>query len=324
MKLFIKKSIYFLTIFSLLLCIVYLTGIWGKEAISYYKLPNNVRYVMLGHSHPECAYNDSLIDNFKNFANSGEAYFYTYLKARKILSENKQIVAVFIEYSNNQVNKNMDNCIWDDTYLPIRLPTYLPLMGYPDLKLLVDNNLDMFINQIAKAILTNIFHSYKTILTKGSCLNNNMRFGGYYSQTRSVMDSLIIYSNLKEGGNNSFEISKLNIKYLEKTIRLCEKYEKQVILIRTPIHNNSPELGNEDMYKKILKDQFVNDEYVDFNQFKLENAEFYDWGHLNSHGAKRYSEWFNELIKNGLINCIDKQAFINANIKARMHNREDG
>ncbi len=309
--------------FISLLVVMYFTGILGKEAVSYYKLPDNVEYVVFGHSHPECAYNDSLIDNFKNLANSGEAYFYTYLKARKILPENKQIEVVFIEYFNNQIIKEMDNWTWDDTYLPIRLPTYLPLMDCSDLRLLFDNNPKMFRNQIIKAILKNIIHSYKTIATKNSCLvkDNNMRFGGYSFRTKSVVDSLITNSKIKDEKKHILEISQLNIKYLEETIRLCKKYKKKVILIRTPVHESTPSLDFEEKYKEILDNRFANIEYIDFINFKLKNTEFYDFGHLNSYGARKFSEWFNTQLNNGLLNATDKQAAINTSIEARTHNR---
>jgi len=74
-----------------------------------FKLPNKINYLILGHSHPECNFNDSLIDNTKNLAQSGELYFYTYLKTRKILADNKQVKAIFLEFTNNEIINNMEN-----------------------------------------------------------------------------------------------------------------------------------------------------------------------------------------------------------------------
>ena len=295
--------------------VIYLIGIYGIEATSYYKLPNDTKYVVFGDSHSECAFNDSLIDNFANFANSGEAFFYTYLKARKLIPKNKQIEVVFIEYSNNQITKEIDNWIWDDVYLPIRLPTYLPLMDYSDLRLLMDNNPNMFRNQIVKSVLKNISYNYRTIAFKRNCLKNSIRFGGYFFRTKSVVDSLILSPNVKLGKKNHQTISKLNIKYLEKTIKLCEKYNKQVILIRPPVHIMSVSLNNDDEYKRILINRFRNIDYIDFQNYPLKNIGFYDFDHLNSYGATEFSIWFNILISKGLLEVTEKQSFVNEEIK---------
>ena len=58
-------------------------------------LPDEKKYVFLGHSHAQAAYNDKLIDSAFNLASSGEAYFYTYVKLNKILEDNSDKKIIF-------------------------------------------------------------------------------------------------------------------------------------------------------------------------------------------------------------------------------------
>ena len=53
-----------------------------RNAKFSFKTP--VKNVIFGHSHSECAYNDSLINNFKNLSQSRESYFYTFQKIKKV------------------------------------------------------------------------------------------------------------------------------------------------------------------------------------------------------------------------------------------------
>ncbi|MFD2035784.1 hypothetical protein ACFSKL_13355 [Belliella marina] len=314
MKQFLKKFFGFSIILLVIFLSSFILGKFGVESISYYKLPADKKYIMLGHSHSEVAYDDSMINNFSNFANSGEAYFYTYLKARKLIKENEHIQVVFIEYSNNQLTKQFEEFIWDDVYLPIRLPAYLPLMDFSELNLLVSNNTSMFQNQIVKALMKNTFHNIGAIINKGNCQVNNLRFGGFLSRESSHVDSLVQSADKTRKEDIDFEISKINLFYLKKTIDLCESNGKKVILVRTPIHENWEGLYSEKAYKKNLKANFPDVEYVDFNGFKLKNSEFYDFSHMNEIGSKVYSTWFNEILNQGFLEVQEKQAYTDKQI----------
>ena len=61
-------------------------------------------YIM-GNSHSECAINDSLLaDNYINISLSAEPLFYSVIKARRLLTENKKIDTIIIEFTNNSIN----------------------------------------------------------------------------------------------------------------------------------------------------------------------------------------------------------------------------
>ena len=132
MRQFIQLSITFLiALFTLIFVSVELSE-YVVNKNSDFKLNKSTKYLVLGHSHPECAFNDSLIENFKNISQSGESYYYTYFKAKKIIEQNPSIETVFIEFTNNQINESMNSWIWKEKYMNYRYPRYSPFMNFTD------------------------------------------------------------------------------------------------------------------------------------------------------------------------------------------------
>ncbi len=108
---------------------------WENSLISKnanFQLLSTTENVLFGHSHSECAFNDSLITNFKNLSNSGESYFYILPKVKNIVSQNPQIKNVFIEFTNNQITTNMNNWIWGEKLMSSRLTLHSPFMNSED------------------------------------------------------------------------------------------------------------------------------------------------------------------------------------------------
>ena len=185
MRRFIKLSI----LFSLILLGISLLLIELSEFVitkkADFKLNKNIKYIVIGHSHPECAFNDSLIDNFKNLAESGESYFYSYIKTKKIIEQNPSLEVIFIEFTNNQINASMDKWIWNDNYLNYRYPRYAPFMNTSDKALLVMNNFDGFLAHSPLSTKQNLGR----ILSRNFNYSNNI--GGYMHLNRDKTDSLL-------------------------------------------------------------------------------------------------------------------------------------
>jgi hypothetical protein len=80
MKKYLYKTIAFLVILFIL--IVGFELVTAKLMVSNldFKFENRPKYLVLGHSQPEHAFNDSIIDGLKNLAEGGESYFWTYHK----------------------------------------------------------------------------------------------------------------------------------------------------------------------------------------------------------------------------------------------------
>lgn len=260
------------------------------NANANFVLKDNPKYIVVGHSHPECAFNDSLIEDFKNLGESGEAYFYTYFKVKKVLEQNPNIETVFIDFSNNQLIEKANLNIWSEKYILNRYVKLSPFMSFYEKKILINNNFYSFLksisyigqNRIAE-ISTNNYDYTK-------------RVGGYRHLEVNKIDSLLKTDlvNIKKNYSNS---SNINISYLNKTIKLCKQYNKEVVLIRSPVHNLYSVNENDSLLLHIKDSLFKENLFFDFSNFPLLDSEYADFGHLNYRGANKFSVWFNAFIK---------------------------
>lgn len=310
MKRFLSNSIVFLIVFFLgYFTIDYkLNKEMVKRHISY-TIPYS-KYVVLGHSHPECSLNDTLIADLKNFASSAESYFYTLNKIKTILKDNKKTEVVFLEYTNNQITKQMDNWIWGSVYITNFYPLYSFNMTSEQKFLLFKKNTKGLVNannlnlkkNIEKILFTN--NPQKMRLNGGY---NNLNF----SKVDSILNSRKQNKDLEKFDNR---VSVTNISYLEKIISFCKDKNVKLILFRSPIHSEYEVRQNEIKYKQILANNLKGVDYLDFSSFPLDNECYADLPHLNNKGAKIFSIWFNKLLNNGLLDSINKQQFIDEEI----------
>lgn len=314
MRQFIKLNIAFLIVLFTLIFGLVESSEYIVNNNSDFKLSNDTKYLVLGHSHPECALNDSLIENFKNISESGESYYYTYFKAKEIIEQNPFIETVFIEFTNNQINESMNSWIWKEKYMNYRYPQYSPFMNFTDKMVLAKNNLSGYLNSTSLSFKKN---SVRVIKQNFNYTNS---IGGYLYLERDKTDSLVNTMNDYSSQLEVVEVSEYNLKYLSKIIDLCEEQGKRVILIRSPQHPMYSGYSNENIYQEIRNNLFPSTEYLDFSKFPLSNSEFGDLEHLNYKGAKIFSSYFSDILKNGFLDINNKQELINEEIKARTHN----
>lgn len=314
MKKFIYRVLLFMSIFITLFVFYEIITFKYISLRADFKLKSNPKYIVLGHSHPETAFNDSLINNVTNLAQSGESYFYTFQKVKEVLKQNKSIKTIFIEFTNNQVNKEMDDWIWEEKYISNRYPIYSSFMSKEDTKLLLENNYTVFYNAFS------ISSKNKFLRILKNDFDYTKEIGGYQYLVRNKTDSLLInYDdrfNYKNYFNDDHNISEINLKYLSKIITLSHKYRIRIVLIRSPQHERYTGYYNEKVYQEILRSNFKNVEYLDLSKFSVKNNEFWDLEHLNYRGARKFSTWFNSLLKRGLLNRPINQQKIDREIES--------
>ncbi len=266
---------------------------------------------MLGHSHAECAYNDSLITGMKNFAKSAESYFYTYYKLLPLLEQNHLIDTIFIEFTNNQVEANKNKWIWGDKYMAHFYPDYAPFISSGANSLLFRNNLKGFLNSQSALLKLNLstimLHDY----------DFSKKIGGYVYLVRDQTDSILAASakNQDQLVPASTGISTTNLEYLRRIISYCRQHGKKVYLVRSPIHPRSPELGNETSFQELRNRMFSDVAFLDFKNFPLLTTDYGNLEHLNYRGARKFSIFFDQLLKAGLLNKSDPQLFIDERLK---------
>jgi len=309
MKYFILKTINFIGVSIITLSIIFIYTNSAIDQNADFSIANPVNNIIIGHSHSECAFNDSLINNFKNLSQSRESYLYSLVKVKKIVSQNKNVKNIFLEFSNNQIPITADDWIWDDVAISSRT-SFLPFLDQNDNDLLINKNPKSFIAGSSKSFRNNIIN----LLI--SNYDYTDKIGGYRWLKRNKTDSLIAHTKTNNVVNSEkqFELSIQNITYLEKIISFCKEKKINIYFIRSPQHVYYEHRLNEKEFNKIRHEKFKDIAFLDFNDFPLSNKEFGDFGHLNHKGAKKFSLWFNNLLKKGLLSKTNKNEFVSVEI----------
>lgn len=304
MKRFLLNITLFFLIFIGLTSILWYSGNSIISSKGNFIFDKNIRYLLIGHSHPQCAVNDSLIPGLKNIANSGEGYFYNYIKLKKVLSQNQQINTVFIEFTNNHIDTLMDTWTWGETYTA-RYSFLFPFLSAEDHKLLIKNNPKGYVTTIPDVLKSNLLH------ITGNDFDFTDEIGGYRRITENRVDSLLkgVDKKSKLSIEKEYPTSKVSLKYLKKIITLCVENDKNVFLIRSPQHPELPIKFNENHFKKIRKDSFTEVPFLDFTDFPVKSTQFADLEHLNYKGAFSFSLSIKRLLENGLLDATNKEGF---------------
>jgi len=304
MRAFLLETAFFLSILSAIIggSLLFLNSQIAQNA--NFKLPNPHKIIILGHSHPECAYNDSLISNCRNLSESGEAYLYTAFKLEQVLAQNPSVETVWLEVSNNQMQASINNWITEEKYLSFRYNKYLPFFGWSEYALIAENNPSAFFNELAMAIKLN----GKKWLKKDYDFSQSI--GKFARLEVAKVDSFLNNPQMLKPLPDWDKISHFQLIYLQKMVKICQKYGKKLFFIRSPMHEKCPHWQSEKMFKDILAREFSDIEFLDFSGFGLKNEELADLEHLNAIGAARYSVWIDDLLEKGLLLDSDKQNFI--------------
>lgn len=296
---FLKHIILFLSLFFLIILIIIISSnkyINSKNV--FFKIDNKKTHLILGHSHPEGAFDDNLIKRGKNLASSGELHFYTHLKIKKILKENSHIKNIFLEFTNNQITKDMETWTVSEEQILYNIPKYAPTMSLQDFGYVISKNPLAFLKSLQFVLKDNLnFLSNKSkqnfIKAKG--------WGGYNYMEKNHVDSLI---NAQRKGLVKIQdvsiFTAVNLKYLKRTVEVCKKNNVKLYLIRSPFHKAYLGFANENLFKKTLNSYFSDIPFIDLKDFPLKDTEYRDLDHLNYKGAKKVSIFFNDAIEEGI------------------------
>lgn len=275
---------------------------------NYFQIDSATKYIFLGHSHAAHAFNDSLIRQSVNISQDGESYFYTYYKLKKILDNNPQVQAVFIEFSNNQASKEMDKWIWGKEYIDYRLPKYGPFMDNEGWRLLFLKNYHPVLSSVSITFKKNVLF----LLGQKKSYIREETWGGYLYSAIDKTDSLLQINKKNPGGKSPADTltSSQSISYLQKCLDVCNEKKVKAYLMRSPMHPECVLRVNESKFREVLASEFTGVPFLDFKDFPLNNHDYLDLQHLNYKGANNFSLFFNELLQKGLLEQSDKQAFI--------------
>ena len=250
-----------------------------------FKLNPEISNVIIGHSHSECSMNDSLIQHTLNLSQSGEAYFYSFVKIRKLLETNPGIKHVYVEFTNNCIITEMNDWLYADKYMVYRYPKYSAMMTLEDKFQLAKHNPRSFFKAQPMSVKTKL----KYLFSGSQEFVKTVNWGGYISLDRvfTVADSIRMVELATPKLTN--EISEDNLIYLRKIVDLCQDCHVEISFIRSPQHQAYPLLQNEPLHSSILKSRFSDVPYLDYNRFPVPTNGFADLEHLNREGSNKFS-----------------------------------
>src|SRR5690554_4261527 len=185
MSTFFKRIFYLLVLFLGLVVALDVSLSLIERKNADFTILNNPKYIVVGHSHPECAFNDSLIPELKNISYSGESYFYSYFKTKQVVQQNPSIEVVFIEFTNNQIVKRMDEWTWGDEFISNSYPKYSSFMNTTDNFFLLRKTPFSYIN----AFTLSVKDKFERVSRKE--FDYSTQLGGYLYLERDKTDSII-------------------------------------------------------------------------------------------------------------------------------------
>jgi hypothetical protein len=310
MRKFVKNT----SLFVLLIIVIFSTLLIGTTKIlnsgSYYLIDENTDKIVLGHSHAANAFNDSLIDHFKNLGTSGESFFYTFYKTKKIIEANKQIKTVFIIFTNNQIELRANSWIWSDKYLNHTFPKYAAFIDWEGYKLLMQHNWKSLFASECIALRENLYFISRLRKQRNYIAATEW---GEYGTVNKVFISESNATKKNEAIVENKITSSYSISYLMKTINLLKENKINVFLIRSPLHKDYP-LTNNEIFLKTLNDYKLENMFLDFKDYPLQTNQFIDSEHLNAAGSREFSLFFNTLLAGSLLQKDDKQVVIKKKI----------
>lgn len=302
------------SLFVLLIIVIFSTVLIGTNKFlnsgSYFLIDENTDKIVFGHSHAANAFNDSLIDHLKNLGSSGESFFYTYYKAKKIIEANKQLKTVFVIFTNNQIELRANSWIWSDKYLNHTFPKYAAFIDWDGYKLLAQHNWKSLFASECIALRENLYFISRLRKQPNYIAATEW---GEYGTLNKVFTSESNATKKNEAIVENKNTSSYSINYLMKTINLLKENKINVFLIRSPLHKDYP-LTNNEVFLKILNDNKLDNMFLDFKDFPLQTNQFIDSEHLNADGAREFSLFFNTLLVDSLLQKDDKQVIIKKKI----------
>lgn len=290
------KTILFLAV---ILLIVFVSNKSLQDTIidNGLKLDNDEEYLVFGDSHGTCSFNPSYVSNLKNLSNYGESLLFSYYKLKNILerNSNNEEIKVVISLSHHSIYKGREN-YKDPKQRAKIIQQYYPLLD--------DNGFDVVGKSSTEYYLTKAKYDFGVPFQFKTTLEN-LASGkpafivGYKNENISYNVNLA-HAKIKMEDHYKNEIepipSKILLEYLNKIIELTNKHEIPLIIFNTPkneLYFSVLPASIEKEYEKTINtllQKSSNAYFYDLSKYIKEDSLFRDTDHLNSSGAKVFSQ----------------------------------
>ena len=225
MKKFLKNCAYFFVLPSILIGLVLLLlGYKNYKQFDHYTLKSDVTSVYAGDSHVQLSIDDKIIPHSINVSQSGESYYFTYIKIKNIVKNNPSVHDVYLGFSYHSLSSSYDDFIFGKFCSDISAKYFFILPNSEKLKFVKLNS-----NHLIKYLRNIVKKSMKKAYTSNS--NNHFK---HTSANQKSMDKRIIFQFYSEGHLDTF--SQNNICYLQKIIELCNRKKINLVMLNAPLH----------------------------------------------------------------------------------------
>ncbi|MBK9761940.1 MAG: hypothetical protein IPO87_00920 [Flavobacteriales bacterium] len=284
---------YFAVFFLFCILVVFAVG-WLMGRASF-ELPAEVNTVVLGDSHVECAINDTILDQTVNLSMAGEAYLYSYLKAKTILKANPQVDTLWLAYDFNSLEEWKDTLTRSERYNKYKLPFHFFMLDAEDLHLFVDQF--SFYSVLARTPYMR--RRFIKLALRSSTTYQDLKIGGYQYLVRDRLKADVAKkdSAYLEHAVRTPHFGKAmdQVEYLDKIVALCKERNVTCILLNTPTHSVVARDADTSAYYAYWCNHLQGTTLWDHSAWELPDSCFGDATHLNHWGAERYSERLKEL-----------------------------
>ncbi len=200
------------------------------------------KYVVLGSSHSECSIDDRIIDSLENFSRSGEAYAYTYAKLKCLLSCNKNIKTIFLEFSNPFIYDD-EEWLWSEKYLNYHYITFAPFLS-------IEDHVKLFSGHFKSWTKTTSFFikdAGRKVIKKDYDFS---KYGGHI-KSEKIMDTSYNQTTLQCGQLN------IQIHFLDKIVECCKENDVELIFVRSPLYPTFKYWKTENEFQQIYRNRYL-------------------------------------------------------------------
>ena len=226
----------------------------------------DVELAIIGHSHARAAINDTIVSNIlniktQNYGVGGQGPFWTTQVAEKVIQ--KGVRNIIINFTNNSLTtewKSFDN---------LRASREYYLKG------------QLSLNDWSYLLGEDLFFALK-LFFRGEFANSNIH-GGYKALTDTFKPQTVVGNQINSPTQYRFNVYALN--------QLIQKHKDvNFIFIRIPTHP-SAKRNNEEEFQHFMSrlQKQTNVVTFDFDSALDSDSSFADLGHLNHHGAEKFS-----------------------------------
>ena len=292
---FLKELFLFfmLLAISLFMLIGFFYYIFGEIS---YKIPNDKNILIIGDSHTECSIDDSIFSRSVNISQSGTPYYYSYIKLKKFMSENKSIDTVLLSIHPGVIGKSIDSVwVYNSNNITWKVSSVFNLIHKTDFEPFLFN-IDFYL-AFLKIPINNIQTLSQLLLSKQ--FNYKSTNIGAYNKNlnNNLKENLKKINNRKMDDGEIINPSLIQREYIERIIRFCNDRNTTIILISTPVYNPN-RFYNPNIVINYLKDINLKIKLSDYSRLPLDDSCFADISHLNYKGAQMFSSYLNT---NGII-----------------------